>query len=173
MVRRAADRRFRDLYCLANYRFVNNDDLVPHLPFRWCYKHVGELRLLDEEGNFIEEKEAWQVKKRSLAGKAKQVQQAHRHAGEVLHALLDFDWLADHHLDKYLSAIEEALLRVPQRIPLERLGANLRRFLAPPQRLDSGSSAVPPPHLKRRGRQSSAISQRDLIEAFADQPREP
>jgi hypothetical protein len=130
---------------------------------------------LDEEGKFTEEEAAWQAKKQSLAGKAKRVQRAHRHAPGILHALLDFDWLADHHLDKYVSAIRKALSHAPQRIPLERLGTNLRRFIAPPRRgrLDSASPVVPPPHAGRRGRQSSTLSEGDLVKAFADQRREP
>ena len=71
---RVGDRVFRDSYRLANYRFVNDNDLVPHLPFRWCYKHVGKLRLVNSEGDFTEEQAAWVAKKRALADKAKRVQ---------------------------------------------------------------------------------------------------
>ncbi|MGD0382749.1 MAG: lipase family protein, partial [Thermoguttaceae bacterium] len=56
---RVGDRLFRDSYSLANYRFVNDNDLVPHLPFRWCYKHVGNLRLLNNKGDLTEEQAAW------------------------------------------------------------------------------------------------------------------
>ena len=110
---RVGDRVFRDSYRLANYRFVNDNDLVPHLPFRWCYKHVGKLRLVDNEGEFTEEQAAWVAKKRLLADKAKRVQRAHRGAAGVLHVFRDFDWLADHHLDRYLVAISKLLPRAP------------------------------------------------------------
>ena len=112
---RAGDRGFHDSYCLPNYRFVNNNDLVPHLPFRWCYKHVGKLRLVDGDGQFTEEQASWEAKKQSLAGKAKRVQRANRHSTGLLHAFCDFDWLADHHLDKYLDAIRKILPHVPRR----------------------------------------------------------
>ena len=71
---RVGDRLFRDFYHCANYRFVCGNDLVPHLPFHWCYKHVGHPRLLDHEGNLVEGKAAWQAKKRALATHAKRIQ---------------------------------------------------------------------------------------------------
>ena len=40
---RPGNRNFRDAYRLPNYRFVNDNDLVPHLPLRWCFRHVGRL----------------------------------------------------------------------------------------------------------------------------------
>jgi triacylglycerol lipase len=164
---RAGDRRFHDSYSLPNYRFVNDNDLIPHLPFRWCYKHVGRLRLVDEKGSCTEVEEAWQAKKQSLVGKAKRVQKAHRHAPGLLHAVFDFDWLADHHLDKYVDAIKKILWHTSERNQLERPDVDMRRFLAPPCRLDSASPAVPAPHGKHRARRRLAISEADLIKAFA------
>ncbi|MFZ1933735.1 MAG: lipase family protein [Thermoguttaceae bacterium] len=169
---RPGDRLFHNSYSLANYRFVNNNDLIPHLPFRWCYKHVGKLRLVDEEGECSEEQAAWEAKKQSLAGKAKRVQRAHRHSTGLLHALCDFDWLADHHLDKYLDAIKKILPRVPHRRESERLDANMRAAPAHQRRLDSASPAVPPPHRARGSRQNLAISEADFIAAFGNQPQE-
>jgi triacylglycerol lipase len=88
---RVGDRLFRDSYSLCNYRFVNDNDLVPHLPFRWCYKHVGKLRLLDNEGDLTEEQAVWVAKKRLLARKAKRIQHAHRGSTGILHIFDDFD----------------------------------------------------------------------------------
>ena len=124
---RPGDRSFHAAYCLSNYRFVNNDDIVPHLPFRWCYKHVGKLKLVDGEGDVAEEQACWEAKKQLLSGKAKRVQRAHRHADGLLHALCDFDWLADHHLDKYLDAIRKILPQVPHRSSLEHTFASVSR----------------------------------------------
>ena len=110
---RAGDERFHDCYRLANYRFVNDDDLVPHLPFRWCYKHVGRLELVDSQGGLLEQMEAWQEKKRILAAKAKRVQRAHRGRHGTHREFDDFDWLADHRIGSYLGAIGKILPRVP------------------------------------------------------------
>ena len=146
---RAGDRLFRDSYCLANYRFVNNNDLVPHLPFRWCYKHAGKLRLVDHEGELSEEQAVWKAKKRSLADKAKQVQRAHCHTSGLLHAFCDFDWLVDHHLDKYLDAIRKILPQMPH----------------------WASPAVPAAHTGHSSRPTIAISEADFVAAFRNQPR--
>ncbi len=128
---RVGDRLFRDSYSLANYRFVNDNDLVPHLPFRWCYKHVGKLRLVNSEGDFTEEQAAWVAKKRSLAGKAKRVQRAHRESTGVLHVFSEFDWLVDHYINRYLSAIKKLLLQASSGMRVEQSGRQtVRRFTA-------------------------------------------
>jgi hypothetical protein len=168
---RAGDRLFHDSYCLPNYRFVNNNDLVPHLPFRWCYKHVGKLRLVDGEGKFTDEKASWEAKKQSLAGKAKQVQRAHRHSTDLLHAFCDFDWLADHHLDKYLDAIRKILPHVRQRSPVEQIFANSQRVPAHPHRPHSASPVLSATPGERSSRRNLLISEADFIMAFGNQPR--
>jgi hypothetical protein len=104
---------FHRSYELTNYRFVNNDDLVPHLPFRWCYKHVGQLELLDAQGNLCEEDAAWREKKRTLRSQAKQLQRAYRVASATPRALADFEGLADHAIDRYLAALARVLARLP------------------------------------------------------------
>ena len=75
---RPGDQRFQQAYQLPNYRLVHDNDLVPHLPFRWCYKHVGDLKLLDEHGNIIEDSMVWKGKKRTHRRTAKLVHRAHR-----------------------------------------------------------------------------------------------
>jgi hypothetical protein len=112
---RPGDRVFQKAYHLTNYRFVNDNDLVPHLPFRWCYKHVGDLRLLDEHGNLLAEQAAWRGRKRALSRKAKRVHRAHRRSGKSRPEDIDFDWLSDHCLDGYMKAIQRLLRRVPRR----------------------------------------------------------
>jgi len=112
---RPGDRFFQRAYSLVNYRFVNDNDLVPHLPFRWCYKHVGELKLMDEVGNLLEEETHWHGKKRAHAGTVKRIQRAHRGSTAAQQEINDFDWLSDHHLDGYLDAIRVLLRRVPRR----------------------------------------------------------
>jgi triacylglycerol lipase len=167
---RVGDRPFRDSYHLPNYRFVNDNDLVPHLPFRWCYKHVGKLRLLDPEGEYTEEQSAWHAKKQSLAGKAKRVQRAHRRSTGILHVFSEFDWLIDHHLDNYLDAIKRLLPRIPHRISSGMRDANTGEVPARYRRFDSPAPAVPPPAGLPRGRRPLTISESDFIAAFAKQP---
>jgi hypothetical protein len=124
---RPGDRVFQRAYCLANYRFVHDNDLVPHLPFRWCYKHVGELRLLDEHGNVIAEAAAWHGRKRALSGKAKRLHRAHRRPHKPRPDDDDFDWLSDHRLTGYLEAMGKVLRHVPRRRRLDEPGASPRR----------------------------------------------
>ena len=114
---RVGDRLFRDFFRLPHYRFVHDNDLIPHLPFRWCYKHVGQLEFLDEEGNLTEERAVWEGKKQMLRRKAKQIQRAHGRAVSAHHEFTDFDWLSDHRLDRYLEALLKLLARVPRRRP--------------------------------------------------------
>jgi triacylglycerol lipase len=115
---RVGNRSFHSSYNQTNYRFVNNDDVVPHLPFRWCYKHVGQIELLDGQGNLIQEDAAWREKKRALRSQAKRVQQAHRVANTPTRTLADFEGVAgfegvtDHYIDNYLAALAKVLDRL-------------------------------------------------------------
>jgi triacylglycerol lipase len=168
---RVGDRTFRDSYHLPNYRFVNDNDLVPHLPFRWCYKHVGKIRLLDCAGEYTEELADWKAKKRSLAGKAKRVQRAHRHSSGIMHFFSEFDWLVDHHLDKYMDAIKRLLPRVPCPRRSEQLEAASGGASARSLRLDAAQPAVPAPLGHRVSRPKLAISEVDLIAAIAKPPQ--
>ena len=106
---RPGDRNFRDAYRVPNYRFVNDNDLVPHLPLRWCYRHVGHLKLLTRDVKLLEEYSDWKIKKRQLIKHAKHVQRAHRTNEDPPLKLGEFDWLADHHLDGYLAGIARLL----------------------------------------------------------------
>jgi len=142
---RPGDRVFQKGYGLTNYRFVNDNDLVPHLPFRWCYKHVGELRLLDEHGHVIAEEAAWHSKKRTLSGKAKRVHRAHRHPKKTRPEDDDFDWLSDHRLAGYLEALEKVLRWVPRRRRPDRPIAPRRGVAIRSRRLDPASRPTPQP----------------------------
>lgn len=91
----------------VNYRFVNNDDVVPHVPletlivgvpasgiFHFVYKHVGTLEYLDRHGHLSQGMSDWVAKK-----------------DFILHALLrngGSPWpqaVEDHHIANYVSAI--------------------------------------------------------------------
>jgi triacylglycerol lipase len=126
---RVGNRFFHSFYNQTNYRFVNNDDVVPHLPFRWCYKHVGQLELLDAQGNLIQEDAAWRAKKRALRSQAKRVQQAHRVASTRPRTLAEFEGVAgfervtDHYIDNYLAALAKVVERLsPAAQPAQLVG---------------------------------------------------
>jgi hypothetical protein len=167
---RVGDRIFRHLYHWPNYRFVCGNDLVPHLPFYWCYKHVGHPRLMDHHGNITEKKAAWRAKKHALVAHAKRIQHRHRRKTESHHECGDFDWLADHHLERYLDAIGNIVLRASQRKRLDRLSDRPCKVPARVHRIDSASPAVPPPAPSHKNRRKLAISEADFIAAFHKQP---
>ncbi len=170
---RPGDRNFRDAYRLPNYRFVNDNDLVPHLPLRWCYRHVGQLKLLTRDIRLLEQYSDWKDKKRELIKHAKHVQRAHRNDEEPPLKLGEFDWLADHHLDGYLSGIARLLPRVPRRrhpeyagldldaVPLHYLDQPAEPIVRRPKMLDLPKQPIPA---------IPAITQSDLAAAFGKQP---
>jgi triacylglycerol lipase len=166
---RVGDRFFRNAYRLPYYRFVNENDLVPHLPFRWCYKHVGSLRFMPKDGGFTEDRKTWVAKKRALAAQAKHVHRHHRHADGILHELFDFDWLADHYLAKYLDSIRNLLSGAsdehPDSFVEESHGVSVRMLLA-----DRAVQEVSQARPRRNVRRTSAEIEADFLTAFGNQP---
>ena len=167
---RAGDRKFRAAYRLPNYRFVNDNDLVPHLPLRWCYSHVGQLSLLTHDGQLLQEEAHWKHKQRQLIKHAKHVQRAHRVDPDPHLKLTEFDWLADHHLSGYLNGIAKLLPRVPRRKFPEYVGMELDavplHFIDMP-----AAQQVPRPKMLDAPRAPApAITQSDLAAAFSKQP---
>ena len=161
---RAGNHIFRNSYKLANFRFVNQDDIVPHLPFRWCYKHVGRLKLLDQDGDLTESEAAWKALKRAMAQKARQVQQAHAGQLGVRRQISEFEWLTDHHVDQYLAAIWRVLARVPQRRP-DQLGNIALELPDCKPRMDAGSPSGGRP-ARPHDRPKTVISEAAFAEAF-------
>ena len=47
---RVGDSDFRDQYQVQAYRIVNNRDIVAKVPPKGFYRHVGEIRFLDDQG---------------------------------------------------------------------------------------------------------------------------
>jgi hypothetical protein len=168
---RPGDRRFRDAYRLPHYRFVNDNDLVPHLPFRWCFHHVGYLKLLSPVAGLLEEEHHWKAKKRALVKHAKHVQRAHRKNEDPPLKLGEFDWLADHHLAGYIAGIARLLPRIPRRRHPEYAGIELDavplHFIDQPL-----EGRVPRPKMIDPPKQpAEPISQSELAAAFSKQPR--
>jgi triacylglycerol lipase len=166
---RVGDQFFRKAYRLPNYRFVNDNDLIPHLPFRWCYKHVGILRFMPEDGGFTEERKTWVAKKRTLAAKAKHVHRAHRKSDGILDDLFDFDWLADHYLAKYLDCIRNLLSGAsdehPDSLDDEARGVSVRMLLA-----DRAVQEVSQVRPRQNVRRTPAEIEADFLTAFGNQP---
>jgi len=167
---RPGDRSFRDAYRLPHYRFVNDNDLVPHLPMKWCFHHVGHLKLLTPEGRVLEGEHHWKAKKRALVRHAKHVQRAHRKNEDPPLKLGEFDWLADHHLAGYIAGIARLLPRVPRRrhpeyvgmeldaVPLRYIDEPAVPSVSRPKMLDAPKQPAPP------------ITQSELATAFSKQP---
>ena len=142
---------------------MNDNDLVPHLPLRWCYRHVGHLKLLTRDGRLLEQDSDWKDKKRQLVKHAKHVQRAHRNDDDPHLKLGEFDWLADHHLDGYLKGIAGLLPRVPRRrhpeyagieldaVPLHYLDEPAEPAVRRPKMLDAPAAAQSGNHAKRVG----------------------
>ena len=107
---RVGDNVFHDAYQFnaCNYRFVNYDDIVPHLPLRLAFKHVGTPELLNGDGKLTTGQPAWDAKKQVLQATAKKVQeQINRH--QDIGTELIPDWLKDHYIDNYIAAIGKNL----------------------------------------------------------------
>jgi acetyl esterase/lipase len=167
---RPSDQRFADAYNMPNYRHVHDNDLVPHLPLRWCYKHVGDLKFFTRDGQLIQENDVWESKKRELVGHAKQVQKAHRKTPEPALRLTEFDWLADHYLDGYIKAIVNLIPRIPVRRHPDYPGPAIKAVPLAALHAPATPAVPRPKFLDKRTSPSPAITERDLAEAFADQP---
>ncbi|HKB37244.1 MAG TPA: lipase family protein [Gemmataceae bacterium] len=98
---------FYEAYQPINYRFVNNNDVVPHVPLEFMvlgvrhrglvlfrYKHVGTLKYLDRHGHLGEGMSDWDMKKEFTLNALM------RSGGTI-----EPDALADHRIDNYVRAI--------------------------------------------------------------------
>ncbi|MGP0564499.1 MULTISPECIES: lipase family protein [unclassified Nitrospina] len=47
---RVGNRTFRDAYAIPTYRFVNNNDVIARVPPPTGYRHVGQLKYIDNKG---------------------------------------------------------------------------------------------------------------------------
>jgi triacylglycerol lipase len=103
---------FYSHYKPNQYRFVNNNDIVPHVPLEvslfglhvFLYKHVGTLGYLNRQGQLGEGMSNWETKKAFILNQL---------------SLLGGNWdqlIADHSLDRYINAIGSNL---PQPLPTQ------------------------------------------------------
>jgi len=150
-------------YNVVNYRFVHNNDLVPHVPLEFLlvgvpvadralfghpvqgllhfvYKHVGTLKYLDRNGQLGEGMSDWDQKKEFLANALIRGQ------GTFEPAAID-----DHHIQNYVAAVGQALQStMPAPAPV--------MVAAPAQTQAAAEVAEPPP------------GEQDLQEVSAHEP---
>jgi triacylglycerol lipase len=84
-------------FTTKHYRFRNNNDVVPTVPF-WImgFKHVGELQYINYYGN-VRKLTAWQKFKDQWRGRW--------HC--MMEKKVPFDGLFDHSMDEYCKALED------------------------------------------------------------------
>ena len=108
---RVGDLEFFDAYLPISYRWVNNNDVVPHVPLEqiltgvpntglslFRYKHVGTLKYLDRQGRLGEGTSNWETKKEFLLDVLARNNGAPEPAA-----------VADHHIGNYVEAIKNNL----------------------------------------------------------------
>jgi len=104
---RVGNNAFADNYPLydVHYRFVNNKDFVPQVPYRWMgpgiyYQHVGKLYHFDEDGNLSRSDRTWNELVEDFT---EDIMLRRPSAGRP-----EFGF-ADHAITRYISKIEAAL----------------------------------------------------------------
>lgn len=101
---RVGNPAFYQAYRPITYRFVNNNDIVPHIPFKtqpvglrlYHYKHVNSMRYFDRHGNLGDGMSDWAVKKDMILGRWKD-------RGD-----LGPDAFKDHAMARYLENVRRA-----------------------------------------------------------------
>jgi triacylglycerol lipase len=56
---RVGDRAFANGFRINVYRFVNNDDVVTKIPLPGSYRHIGNLKYIDNEGIILDDPNLW------------------------------------------------------------------------------------------------------------------
>lgn len=111
---RVGDKGFRQGLAVNAYRFVNNNDgitTIPPGPPLSPYRHVGDLKYLDEDRNLSDDPRTWTVFKNGLKGHLRAMQDA---VGDFARGDLDqvdFEQLRDHSPSAYASAIWQGITR--------------------------------------------------------------
>ena len=84
-----------DQKSVTHYRFVNNNDKVPRVPYRWLgYSDHGNFHYIDYDGNIHTTKSWWQIVKDQFRGRMR-----------ALKKLKLFDKYYDHALKRYRRKI--------------------------------------------------------------------
>lgn len=65
---RVGNHDFADDYTTATYRFVNNNDIVTMLPPAISYRHIGQLKYIDNAGHIHDNPNCWLQMKSRITG---------------------------------------------------------------------------------------------------------
>ena len=79
------------------FRFVNNNDIVPHVPLPPLFKHAGIFLYIDGDGKIQAEEGFWGLLKESLEGQAK----------SLFDDKLVPDEIEDHFMENYLAQLQK------------------------------------------------------------------
>lgn len=91
-------RHFNADYSAQTFRYVNNNDIVPRIPFRSMkYRHVGTFRYFDDGGNQRDDMSWWD----------KLVDRLHGRFDDILKP--GTDGIKDHSMDEYVKRLEKAI----------------------------------------------------------------
>jgi len=111
---RVGDKKFRQAFRANAYRFVNNNDgitVVPPGSSLFPYRHVGDLKYLDEDGCLIDDARWWQRFKAGLSGHLKTLVEVHGEFRKGNFDAIPFDQLVDHSPTSYAELIWENIHR--------------------------------------------------------------
>jgi len=111
---RVGDKKFRQAFRANAYRFVNNNDGITVVPPRsslFPYRHVGDLKYLDEDGCLIDDARWWQRFKAGLSGHLKTLVEVHGEFRKGNFDAIPFDQLVDHSPTSYAELIWENIHR--------------------------------------------------------------
>lgn len=93
---RAGNQKFVDSVKTTHYRFVNNNDDVPKVPFyHWGYRHFGNLMYIDSKGKVQKKSRMWQRVRDRLKGRL-----------DAVKTKDFFDGIKDHSIVKYVKHLK-------------------------------------------------------------------
>ena len=104
---RVGDKKFRQEFRANAYRFVNNNDGVTVVPPSLIapYRHVGDLKYLDENGHLIDDARWWLRFKAGLSGHLQKLVEVHGEFRKGDFDTVPLDQLADHSPTSYAKHI--------------------------------------------------------------------
>ena len=105
---RVGDKKFRQQFRANAYRFVNNNDVVtvvpPGAPIS-PYRHIGDLKYLEEGGRLIDDSRSWLRFKAGLSGHMKRLTEVHGEFRKGFFDAVPLDQLADHSPTSYAEHV--------------------------------------------------------------------
>ena len=92
---RVGDVEFKNDFGIPAYRFENNNDIVCKVPPSGIYRHIGELRYIDSDGNIHDDPKKWERLTDEMKGKVENTLRSLGHRDRMLPSLIP-DELKDH-----------------------------------------------------------------------------